>query len=148
MNVVKLQAELLKDVFNKKGGKWFISENNMEETVTLMASHQMWFIPKNNFIFDIKTLNDLDVRNTNIVNGMLEKYKDTKPLEKTFNKRVYYDKTLIELKSGDDLIYVDEKLLKLYDKSVTFAGTKPKEPVYLLEDDILVGLVLPVSIKM
>lgn len=45
-------------------------------------------------------------------------------------------------------IYVDEKLLKNFDLSIsTFKGSEPKKPIFIYENEIMVGFVFPVLYK-
>lgn len=66
---------------------------------------------------------------------------------------VMVDKTKAKMKLhkfviGDEVIFLDEKLLKYFDlEDSTFKGTNGKSPIYIYENEELVGMVLPVIYK-
>ena len=49
---------------------------------------------------------------------------------------------------GDEVIFLDENNLKYFDlEDSTFKGTNRKNPIYIYENEELVGMVLPVNHK-
>ena len=142
MNIAKIQTDLLKDALNKKGVKWFIELDGSE--VVVSNGYQMYVINADDFILDVNKLIGAGVKTMTTAKNLLDGYKNAKPLTKTPIKRVIGKYVCIELKLGEESIYVDESLLKNYDKSIEFEGTGAKTPVYIYEGEILVGVVLPV----
>ena len=142
MNIAKIQTDILKDALNKKGFKWFIELDGSE--VVVSNNHQMYVINADDFILDVNKLIGAGVKTMTTAKNLLDGYKNAEPLTKTPIKRVIGKYVCIELKLGEESIYVDESLLKNYDKSIEFEGTGAKTPVYIYEGEILVGLVLPV----
>ena len=59
------------------------------------------------------------------------------------------DKTMIRcFKNGDFKIYVDEKLLKNFDlPNCTFKGIGATAGLFVYENEIMVGFVLPIRLK-
>lgn len=142
MNTTKIQLDLLKDVSNKKGYNWFIEV--IDDDVIVLTNYQAYKINSTDFFLNIKKLIDNGVRNSTMTKHILDDCKYTKPLTKTPIKRVMGKYTCIELKLGEESIYVDEALLKNYNKSMEFEGTHGKAPVYIYEGESLVGFVLPI----
>lgn len=142
MNIIKIQTDMLKDALNKKGHNWLIESSDSE--VIVGTSCQFFVIDSNDFILNVDKLIKSGVKSMTVAKRFLDGCKDAKPLTKTPIKRVMGKHTCIELKVGEESIYVDEALLKNYDKSMEFEGTHGKAPVYIYEGESLVGLVLPV----
>lgn len=144
MNIVKIQTDLLKDALNGKAHKWFIQHTASD--VLILTEYQMYAIDHKEYVLNTGKLYELGVKDLTTAERLLDGYKNAKPLVKTPLKRVVDKYTCIELKLGEESIYLNEALLKNYDKNVEFEGTSAKAPVYLYEGEILVGLVLPVRV--
>jgi hypothetical protein len=144
MNVTKIQTDVLKDVLADKARKWFISITADE--VAIMTGTHVYILDHKDYVLDTKKLLQLGVKEVTTINQILDAYDKAKPLVKTPNKRVLDVATCLELKLGDESIYVDEALLKNFDKNIEFEGTGAKAPVYIYEGDLLVGVVLPVKV--
>lgn len=144
METLKIQTELLKGALNKKAHEWYLELTDDE--VIILTVHQMWLLEHSEFLLDDKKLLDAGVKTITTSGTLLDGYKDAKPLTKTAVKRVFGKTTCIELKLNDEAIYVDEALLKYYDKSAEFEGTGKHQPVYVYEGELLVGLVLPFKV--
>ena len=144
MNIAKIQTELLKDALNGKASKWLMELD--ESDIILSTKYQMYVIEAEHFILDVNKLVGAGVKTMTSGKNILDGYKNAKPLTKTPIKRVMGNLTCIELKLGEELIYIDEALLKNYDKSIEFEGTSGKSVVYIYEGELLVGLVLPVRV--
>ena len=145
MNIVKLQQEIIKDLLNDKRGRWFIQIKESE--VYIMSRYQVFILSPKEFVLDI---DKLALGNTNIADSLLKSAEDAKPAIKTgIIKSVISqgkDVNCLELKREDtgELVYVNQTLLKLYDKNCDFTAINSKSPVFIYESDILVGMVLPI----
>ena len=143
MNVVKIQQEMIKDLLNNKRGKWFIQIK--ESDVYIMTKYQLFILSPSEFVLDI---DKLALGNTNIADSLIKSAKDAKMAIKTgfIKSYISYGKEVncMELKRADNdqLVYIDQTLLKNYDKSCEFAVINSNSPVFIYESDILVGLVL------
>lgn len=148
MNIVKIQQELIKDVMNNKSSNWFIQIKDSE--VYIMTRHQVYILDPKEFLLDNSKLDGVD--STNIADSLLKTADDAKPAVKTgITKSIVLggkDVNCLELKREDnnELVYLDQALLKLYDKLAEFEVINGKSPVYIYESDILVGVVLPVKV--
>ena len=146
MNIVKLQQEIIKDSLNYKRDKWFIQIKESE--VYIMTRYQVFILRSKDFVLDI---NKLGLSNTNIVDSLIKSAKEAKPAIKTCIKYDICqgkDVNYLELKREDngELVYVDQTLLKAYNKDCDFAVINGKSPVFIYESDILVGVVLPIKL--
>ena len=147
MNVVKIQQEIIKDLLNNKRGKYFIQIKESE--VYIMAKYQVFILSPKEFVLDI---DKLGLSSTNIVDSLIKYANDAKMAIKTgfIKSYISYGKEVncLELKreDNDQLVYLDQSLLKLYDKSCEFAVIDSNSPAFIYESDILVGIVLPVKI--
>lgn len=143
MNIVKIQQDIIKDCLTCKGANWFIQMTDKEALV--LTKYQMYIIELKDFLLKFNSLIDCGVKVLTSAKEMLKGADDAKPATKTGIKKQCDKYLCIELKVDDELVYVDEKLLKYYDKSAEFEATNSTSPVYIYEDDILVGMVLPVK---
>ena len=143
MNIIKIQQGIIKDLLNYKRGEYFIQIK--EGKVYIMTRFQMFILSSKEFILDI---DKLGLSNTNIADSLLKSAMNAMPAVKTPVLRILCGKTCIELKQEDngELVYVDQTLLKFYDKKCDFKVINAKSPVFIYESDVLVGLVLPVKV--
>ena len=138
---------MIKDLLNDKRGNWFIQIKETE--VYISTRYQMFILSPKEFVLDI---DKLGLSNTNIADSLLKSAEDAKPAIKTGNIKSVIsqgkDVNCLELKRDDssELVYVNQTLLKPYDKSCEFAVINSKSPVFIYESDILVGVVLPIKV--
>ena len=141
MDINAINTLISKEFYKYKNVKTikfgFYDENTVGIT---LDGYVMWFIPNDLFIFDANKLSrgvaPLDVKCLVHTNG-LENAVRTNELIKTEKG------TLTIFKSEKVEVFVDTKLLKVFDKNSTYKITKPYQPVLVYENDILVGLVCP-----
>lgn len=146
MNIVKLHQEIIKDYLNNKRGKWYIQIKESE--VYIMSRTQVFILNPKEFVLDV---DKLGLSNTNIADSLIKSAKEAKQAIKTCIKSVICqgkEVNCLELKREDtgELVYVNQTLLKLYDKTCDLAVINYKSPVFIYESDILVGIVLPVKV--
>lgn len=145
MNIVKLQQELIKDVVAGKATDYFIQTNDSE--VILMTKYVVYVLDPDDWLLNTDKLIARNVNTTTTANKILDSADNAKPTIKTGVTRDLGGKSCMELKIEDneDIVYVDTKLLKLFDKSAEYEAINYKSPVYVYESDILVGVVMPVK---
>ena len=147
MNIVKLQQDIIKDLLNNKRGEWFIQIKDSE--VYILTRFQVFILSSKEFVLDI---DKLGFSNTNIAESLLKSADDAKPAIKTdIIKSVVSQGKVVncqELKRVDngEIAYVNQSLLKVYDKNCDFEVINAKSPVFVYENDILVGVVLPIKL--
>lgn len=101
----------------------------------------MWFIPEPKFLFDkgklLQNRDEIDINRYVKTNGYKEAVRSN--ILVAFNK-----KTLTSFKNDDTEVYVDTKLLKVFDpKLSTFKIKNNVSGVLVYEGDTLVGIVMP-----
>ena len=147
MNIVKLQQDIIKDLLNNKRGEWFIQIKDSE--VYILTRFQVFILSSKEFVLDI---DKLGFSNTNIAESLLKSAEDAKPAIKTdIIKSVVSQGKVVncqELKRVDngEVTYVNQSLLKVYDKTCEFKLINSKNPIFIYEYGILVGIVLPIKV--
>jgi len=146
MNLEKIHSSISKAVFNLKNHTLGVSADATH--VFIGDKHQVYRINRDDFLFSTTTLLIKGVKEYAVYKRIFESTPVT-PAIKTGNLRdgVKPNYPFIELKAGDELIYIDTQYLKNFDKGCTFTGTKYNTPVYVWENGECVGMVLPVIVK-
>ena len=141
MNYIKMQTELLKMLDREdKRNQVLAGVLNEEEIAVTLDGYALYRIPQDKFYIDLNK----------IPGNQLKAYSffdfETEDATKTNELRRVKKVTLVKLKSANAYTWVDEKLLKYFDKECTFAISKNKpliSPVKIFEDEVCVGIVLP-----
>lgn len=152
MKYLKIQQDLLKAVEARETkGKSFIYpyfETN-DKIFICPEGHFFVAIPKFRFYLDKKMVfkEQSPVNGEKVINADgLQTAIDT---HTTQSINVYSEKMkLHKFTIGDEAVFVNEVRLKYFDlKNSTFKGTNRKSPIYIYEDEELVGIVLAVNHK-
>ena len=148
MNIINAQVEVLKEAFKGKR-KHNVIYGTLEDKVIIGNNTILYVIPKEECGID---LTNVDCNNVNIIQeSVLKGFINDDLCENitlTDDKKVVDKKTLRVFSKGDENIYVDEFLIKNFDlKRSTFKGKGARSIVYIYEDEVMVGLVLPVLVK-
>lgn len=100
----------------------------------------MWFIPEKLFIFDADKLRRGDVS----INAKRLVFTTGIEDEVRTNELIQKGKTILSVIKNENVeVFVDMKLLKVFDKNAQFKVRGPLSAVLVYENDILVGLVCP-----
>ncbi len=141
MNCIKIQTELLKMLDKaEERNHALVGVLNDEEIAVTLDGYALYRIPQNRFYIDLNKIPGFKLK----VNSFFE--FDTEDATKTNELKKVKKVTLVKLKSANAYTWVDEKLLKYFDKECTFAISKNKpliSPVKIFEDEVCVGIVLP-----
>jgi len=141
MNCIKIQTELLKMLDKaEERNHALVGVLNDEEIAVTLDGYALYRIPQNRFYIDLNKIPGFKLK----VNSFFE--FDTEDATKTNELKKVKKVTLVKLKSANAHTWVDEKLLKYFDKECTFAISKNKpliSPVKIFEDEVCVGIVLP-----
>ena len=141
MNYINAQKEILTDYL--KGKIVVFVKLDDKDKVVYGTQFKLYITPANkvginfegaSFSKDTleRILNDKDAKDVYLTEECI---KDDKKMIRCF-------------KNGDLKIYVDEKLLKNFDlPNCTFKGTGTANGVYVYENEIMVGFVLPMRLK-
>ena len=146
MNIINAQVEVLKEALKNKNT---VIYGVLLDKVIIGNCNRLYFIPKKECGVDLTNIasNNIKIMQEsslkNIINDNL--YEN---VTLTDDKKVVDKKTLRVFSKGDENIYVDEFLIKNFDlKRSTFKGKGARSIVYIYEDEVMVGLVLPVFVK-
>ena len=145
MNYIKIQTELLKMLDREdKRNQVLAGVLNEEEIAVTLDGYALYRIPKNRFYID----------HNKIPGNQLKAYSffdfETEDATKTNELRKVKKVTLVKIKSANAYAWVDEKLLRLFDKECSFAISKKKpliNPIKVFEDGACVGIVLPYKVE-
>ena len=146
MNIINAQVEVLKEAFKNKNT---VIYGVLDDKVIIGNGNRLYIIPKKECGVD---LTNIDSNNVKIMQeSTLKNFINDDLCENvtlTDDKKVVDKKTLRVFSKGDENIYVDEYLIKNFDlKRSTFKGKGARSIVYIYEDGVMVGLVLPVFVK-
>ena len=146
MNIINAQVEVLKEALKKKN---VVIYGVLLDSVIMGSSFRLYIIPKKECGID---LTSVDSNNVKIIQESTlkcfindDKYTSVMLMD---DKKVVGKKTLRVFSNGNENIYVDEYLIKYFDlEKSTFKGRNRKSPIYIYEDDNMVGVVLPFLFK-
>ena len=146
MNIINAQVEVLKEALKNKNT---VIYGVLDDKVIIGNGNRLYIIPKKECGVD---LTNIDRNNVKIIQeSSLKNFVNDNLYENvtlTDDKKVVDKKTLRVFSNGDENIYVDEYLIKNFDlKRSTFKGKGARSIVYIYEDEVMVGLVLPVFVK-
>lgn len=145
MNIISAQVEVLKEALKKKNT---VIYGVLLDNVIIGNGSVLYIIPKKKCGVDLTNIDGNvnivpETTLKNIIND--NQYENITLMD---YKKVAGNKTLRVFRKGDENIYVDESLIKYFDlKNSTFKGHNSKSPIYIYEDDNMVGLVLPIWLK-
>ena len=145
MNYIKIQTELLKMLDREdKRNQVLAGVLNEEEIAVILDGYALYRIPQDKFYIDLNK----------IPGNQLKAYSffdfETEDATKTNEFRKVKKVTLVKIKSANAYAWVDEKLLRLFDKECSFAISKKKpliNPIKVFEDGACVGIVLPYKVE-
>ena len=155
MNYLKLQQDLIKELVNEPNKKQFIRIGRIDGNVAILTEYSVFIVPNDKFLLDyekiknkLMEMEEHTIRNF-IPNDLVDvvKTNDIKVIagQRLNSKSVHCNKYLIDNKTP---LYVNEKLLKYFDDDENeYKGTNDKAPLFIYEDDMLVGFVLPVQVS-
>ena len=139
MDINAINTPISKAFYNAKNAPLIRVGSYDENTVGVtIDGFVMWFIPEKLFIFDADKLRrggePIDAKRLVFTNGLEDAVRT--------NELIQTDKTTLQVfKSENVEVFVDTKLLKVFDKNSTYKVRSPLAPILVYENDILVGLV-------
>lgn len=146
MEEIKICTELLKDIKKDIFEKWKYEIDG--DHIVLLNRNSLYIFDSCDFYIDLDKLNkDRKIIHTHLIESIIKNTHNAIDIRWQYglyeklgklNCRVYTHPL-----THED-IYVDEKLLKYFDKTCTIKGTKPTNPVYVYEHHELKGVVCPV----
>ena len=147
MNIINAQVEVLKEALNGKR-KHKMVYGVLDNKVIIGNYNRLYVIPKKDCAIDLTNVSCVQVLQETTLKVFLHDY-ECEELTLTNDIRVLDDKiTLRALTNGKENIYLNERLIKNFDlKNSTFKGKGARSIVYIYEDEVMVGLVLPICVK-
>ena len=146
MNIINAQVEVLKEALKNKNT---VIYGVLLDNVIIGNGNRLYIIPKKECGVDLTNIDSNNVKimqESSLKNFMNDDLCENITL--TDDKKVVDKKTLRVFSKGDENIYVDEFLIKNFDlKNSTFKGKGARSIVYIYEDEVMVGVVLPVVVN-
>ena len=141
MNTTRIQTNFLKMLMNEQSV--YVLKEAIPRMVGITEGHAVYFIPECEFFLDRTKMKEVDLK------SCVEGVNKALPSERTGiekKDKMSRDRNLIEIKQGENSIWLDEMFCKDFGKYADYFGTNPHSPVYVKENGILVGIVLPVRL--
>lgn len=146
MNIINAQVEVLKEALKNKNT---VIYGVLDDKVIIGNGNRLYIIPKKECGVDLTNIDSNNVKimqESTLKNFMNDDLCENVTL--TDDKKVVDKKTLRVFSKGDENIYLDERLIKNFDlKNSTFKGKGARSIVYIYEDEVMTGLVLPICVK-
>ena len=139
MNYIKAQQEILTDYLKEKR----VIFVKVDDKVVYGTPFKLYITPANKV--------GINFEGTSISKDTMERILNDKDAKDVYlsEECIKDDKKVIRcFKNGDFKIYVDEKLLKNFDlPNCTFKGIGATAGLFVYENEIMVGFVLPIRLK-
>ena len=146
MNIINAQVEVLKEALKNKNT---VIYGELLDNVIIGNGNRLYIIPKKECGVDLTNIDSNNVKimqESSLKNFMNDDLCENITL--TDDKKVVDKKILRVFSNGNEKIYVDESLLKYFDlENSTFKGKGARSIVYIYEEGVMVGLVLPTLVK-
>lgn len=142
MNLTRIQTNFLKMLMNEESV--YVLKEEIPKMVGITEGHAVYFIPECAFFLDRTKMKEVNL------SGIVADSNKAIPSERTGVERkdkMSRGRNMIEIKHDDESIWLDEKFCKDFDKFADYFATDYKSPVYVKENGILVGIVLPIRIQ-
>ena len=139
MKLKKVYDEIIKASLNKNSRIYL---GRLEDKIAISTDgFIMYFVPEKDFIFDIEKI----LRGGSRFNAhkLTKDAPKAKPISKTGEMKELLGK--IAVKIGDK--WVNEKYLKAFENPTFKTADNYIDPVYVYEDDEMVGLVMPIRVR-
>ena len=144
MNIINAQVEVLKEALNGKR-KHKVIYGTLDDKVIIGNVTRLYVISKDECAIDLTNVACVQVLQESTLKRIVNDNERDK-LTLTNDIKVLDDKrTLRVFTNGKKNIYLDEHLMKNFDlKHSTFKGKDDRNIVYIYEDEVMVGFLLPV----
>lgn len=147
MNIAKIQSDVIAALVrgNKKNYTYGIGSHNGVGFVGVCSGPCLYLVRSKDFLIDLDKWGTPSFS----PNNLMSIEPNTKPAEKTLDMQYnpIIKSIIVKIANESSHAWVDEKKLKMFSKDCTFRIYNRKSPVFVYEDNELVGLVLPVNVK-
>lgn len=147
MNYLGVQNMILKakEDERKKGKPFDFRYETIDDKIMITDRRTMWVIPLEAFYLDIEKV--FDKEPLKIFKKMLGGLIDAQVVNETGEYKKYEGMMTTRLAGDGFDVWIDEKKLKYFDKNgLAFMAAAENSVVYVHEDEVLVGLVMPVKL--
>ena len=143
MNIINAQVEVLKEALNRKR-KHRVVYGVLDDKVIIGNDTRLYIIPKEECAIDLTNVSCVQVLQESILKRFVND-SECEELTLTNDIRALDDKRTLRLfTNGKENIYLDERLIKNFDlKNSTFKGKGSRSVVYIYEDEVMVGFLMP-----
>ena len=141
MNIINAQVEVLKDALKRK----HVFYGTLDDKVIIGNDIRLYIISKEKCVIDLTNAECVQVLQESTLKRIVNDNECDK-LTLTNDIKVLDDKRSLRVfTNGKENIYLDERLIKNFDlKRSTFKGKDNKNIVYIYEDEVMVGFLMPV----
>ena len=147
MNIINAQVEVLKEALKGKR-KHNVMYGTLDNKVIIGNDIRLYIIPKEECAIDLTNIAGVRVLQETTLEQFVND-DECAEIELTNDIRMLGDKITVRVfTNGKENIYLDERLIKNFDlKNSTFKGKNARSIVYIYEDEVMVGFLLPVNVK-
>lgn len=160
MNYIKLQQDIIKQVINKPTKRTFVGvakyNVNFTDNIVIITEHSAFFIPEDYFWLDYeklsKELREFTSQNIeSFLHADKQKYaiktNESRTLDKAYCKtKKPITCSIFKIKDEDVKVFINDKLLTYFNGDNNYKAVSAKAPVYVYENETLVGFALPVNV--
>ena len=149
MNIVKILSDLMKRRESLDPGKYLYAETGGYVYYSPDAV-VMYRIPEDRFYLDVgKVFKDIAPFNVKSIWRPDEATLGelTGNLRILLNEKGKGNRTVVQIRNGSTVVWVNKKLLENFDRDCSFRITSRKDPVYVYENGEPVGFLLPVRMN-
>ena len=139
MNIIKIESDFLKGLFNTQSSKYVMTE--YEGKTGYCDGHYIAFVPKSEaYVRCERNAFNINTVITDIHDHFIADYKYT--ITTNYGKLARYDRV-----DGREHAYINVKYTKYFDKDARYYIKDCRTPVHVYEDDLLVGIICPVRLQ-
>ena len=148
MDYVSLQKRIITDI-SKSHYDWFYL-GSRNKTIYVSEGHVIYLIPSSKFYLDKKALHsriDLFEKHVFVTKKHLDSLYSIKDTSIRILTNTIKSRTIakFQILNSNVYIYCDNSFLKYFGKNVTYKGLGARMPLYVYEDNKLVGIVCPIA---
>ena len=152
MNYLKIQTDILKALCKDNVNKVLqcVAKSDDRNEIYFISGSHLYTLQKDFLFLDYERLvyKTRELQN-NTLQNILKGVDKAEPGYRT-NQLIYMESIKgngVSLKSENYEVVVNETILKNFDKNCTFRLSGDKSPIYIYEDCVLAGVVLPLVIN-
>lgn len=150
MKIDKIQMDLLK-AWYKDDRKFntIYRYGEHDGNICVTDQHGVYIIPKSLFVLDLRIFDSTPLDFERM--GLLKLEQDSRRLDYKYSIEQKDTKATVNVLKFDEEdgeeVWINKKLLRYFDEKypITYRGINKKSPVFVYEDGVMVGIVLPIK---